>query len=1726
MKKTILSNISLLLAILMLCGVLAACKGGKQNVTTSPPSSESTEESLNTTESTSSSTTEPQSSSSTTESPSSSSTESPSSSTTEAPSQDATNESTTEKSEQSTEDSSEAATDEVIEGPHYELITTASSLTNNVNGGFTNGRWREFDISNNTTSIRYILSRDRAQGVAYIKNSQGASYLENTMDVFVRMTDGYVAYASNSTEDSIVNIYNFGQYYYDFRFQGQNFANGLEITDAVDVPLGYVTANDLSTPQITDGVLSFYVKKKNDPYLVVSRSLDIDGTKATHIQLTMKVDYADTMAIYLIADDMTGFSPSAKFEFETIPDGEFHTYLIPISSYNKITGLRIDPDSFKLKEEIFAISEIKFVNARENGISDIKLENVFHTYSDKIHQEIHIATYNEVTNVAEVGIKTEIAANTVSKLIVKDKNGAHDTLDGIDWSSVECIGFDVTEAGIIGFIVPDHETSGTVNVTLEGDNYVIIYSRAPENNTLYAVEGTPASKAGTVYGNDKDFIMGQRIYTEECHSFDGLLLQSEIERNPLGSKNIKVSAAYSANASFLGYDAIRGCYEFWVGYNKMSVEYPNRMFNLNFTIKSDDYDRLCYVVAGNDQGASPWGVLLDENLMQIPVDVQLWKNFTDGDETLFNVLDGRYQEAIVPIISSTEETNTYNLLSVYFNWGNYPVKQLSSIQYGAPYYHVVTGLVETNCMVPWRYTQQPNVPNRLPDHRPMSAPEWPGGIQHSQAGCHSFNDSVEVEKQIIHSYGPSYIDLEMVYSNDDYSITYHHIEMPQTDENRTYYTIEYVFDKDTTFTDFKNTFSFYSVSSFESTVDFRQFGYLDENGNSQLGKFEELPENIVFYTLGDKPYVSLFDLDHLNYCNVSFLVYDYNVVIEGQETDVDLVGKFNRSGGSVALTFDIGDITFHAGDTISIDLILVPWGSEQSDYSGTVYAPDQNVRDLRENTLLNPIRLTPEADCELVESTFVPMAKSTNGQSATFTISGGKVSEYTIPYRDGGYNVGVRIYGFNKLGVPVVEQLVNGEWVPYELCSANNLDKGGHGAYFDGYGVQYDADGTYSYNFVVNMDDATAKTFRISLMENFEKFPWILVDDATLVTETPFNVYKDVNGVAESVSKSWFGKITVAEENGISFVSLYAHPTYNESQVARALQNTDGTVTGQYVFFKYRLPSTNKQQDGVVIDFFTSTVNTKAVAGDGFALDDEIFSDGEWHVIVVDVSTFGKDTIIPNDDGTYTLQHIRLDPINGINDTSHRIDIAYFAVHDNFDEILEFNKTAGEDEVLLVTGSGSQFYSTSGDIIESKPDDNESTESNVSLNVHSDSTQFANSLAKGWFSNIETGEENGMGFVSLYAHSTQVQSQIARAFQNADGKVTGQYVFFKYRLPSDNNQKDGVVISFFTSTVNEKAVAGDGFGFEDEVMSDGQWHVIVVDVSTFGKSTIIPESDGTYILKHVRLDPINGINDTSHRIDFAFFAIHDDIDEILAFCKEAGDTEIILATGDGSKRLDTATGDVIGTIGGDTSEEETTTPSIPDAAESLNIYMSVETLSMPVFNGWFSRITSSSEDGVDYVSLFSNPNKAESQMAIFSNPDANATGQYLFLKYRLPVDNPQNSETILQFFTSTVSDKAKAGESYEIVDEVIADGQWHVVVLDIASFGKNSVSVNENGEYCLKYVRFDPINGISNAEYRIDVAYVAIHDNIDEIIDFCNELGDEEITLITAGVAETVPTSR
>ena len=94
--------------------------------------------------------------------------------------------------------------------------------------------------------------------------------------------------------------------------------------------------------------------------------------------------------------------------------------------------------------------------------------------------------------------------------------------------------------------------------------------------------------------------------------------------------------------------------------------------------------------------------------------------------------------------------------------------------------------------------------------------------------------------------------------------------------------------------------------------------------------------------------------------------------------------------------------------------------------TGELYQ-DKNVRDVRENSLLNPLTVTSTTD-DVIESPFLPRIRSKDGKTAEFTLMGGE------------NNVTARVYGFNMLTAPNIEELINGEWVKYDVSSADTPD--------------------------------------------------------------------------------------------------------------------------------------------------------------------------------------------------------------------------------------------------------------------------------------------------------------------------------------------------------------------------------------------------------------------------------------------------------------------------------------------------------------------------------------------------------------------------------------------------------------------------------------------------------------------------------------------------------------
>ena len=247
MKKSILSFISLALALAMVCAsaclVFSSCskgdnggegassatqtQGNTTEATTEGTSTETSGESTNNgTSSTETETSEPSGTGNVTESGSVES-----SGTTESSgNQESTNENETSSNE--TETSGSSSTDKVNDSALDEIykdsIIYANDIANGVQAGYVEAGRSNYYIDNLNTSILYSLDNANNKQVTAISTTDGKNYIENTMDVFIRMTDGNVYYASASANNARPNIYRLGYYYYDVHILDQDFTGNIQ----------------------------------------------------------------------------------------------------------------------------------------------------------------------------------------------------------------------------------------------------------------------------------------------------------------------------------------------------------------------------------------------------------------------------------------------------------------------------------------------------------------------------------------------------------------------------------------------------------------------------------------------------------------------------------------------------------------------------------------------------------------------------------------------------------------------------------------------------------------------------------------------------------------------------------------------------------------------------------------------------------------------------------------------------------------------------------------------------------------------------------------------------------------------------------------------------------------------------------------------------------------------------------------------------------------------------------------------------------------------------------------------------------------------------------------------------------------------------------------------------------------------------------------------------------
>lgn len=690
----------------------------------------------------------------------------------------------------------------------------------------------------------------------------------------------------------------------------------------------------------------------------------------------------------------------------------------------------------------------------------LHLEKAYHTYSDRTQQQYRIIAEDKTNYLTEFGYEVKVKRSRVAGIELRDGDEVINALENgtYTFDNLGYIGLNIAKAGVVGLVTVGQGTK--VSVTVNAKNYVI--------RQYLPLDGISALDEET---------FANRLYTDETHSFGGLRKAYAEETELFTEKNVSVEA--KDGARFVGYNRLTGAYEFTIdgqGFNESYYKQPQKKYFESVKVSGAKDDRIIYLSIKTVfplEGAA----VADKDDKLLPIPLQVGKNFGhEKEEPIYNPSDAKYGETIMPLAVKANEEYEFTVVNAYQKWGNFDLKQLSSIEYFISYYHLSTGVTETNCIAPYFSAGAKGgfgVAWVLPDFRGCSGNFW--ADDNTQTGDPQYN-SVGTLCSPTGNYGLSmgnykgsdiaysgltYADLTYSYLSSDGSYAYsmRHVEMPQKDESRTYYTIEFTFLEDTYIDN--EAFSIIGFDGRKGT--YKHSAYLDENGNHvELTNPTRKGDAAIYKLNKNGSYFTYYGLPSAlrdETGNFGCIIKNYSIIADGQKSDVGLAFlndfRSNPTFGELnygSLTLD-RSVSFKKGDKISVDVVLLPYGLVGQDNC-------DNVIKVYNDSVKNAITIDASVGT-VVADTWIPTVAAQNGV-AEFMVGGGT-------YGDGAeVNYAVKAQGFDLLTRPKIYEKVNGEWIPYDYATELG---------YDGYGVLCENEKlTYTFVFAQNF---VGRTFRI-----------------------------------------------------------------------------------------------------------------------------------------------------------------------------------------------------------------------------------------------------------------------------------------------------------------------------------------------------------------------------------------------------------------------------------------------------------------------------------------------------------------------------------------------------------------------------------------------------------------------------------------------------------------------
>ena len=941
------------------------------------------------------------------------------------------------------------------DSPYSASVLYANDAANTVQAVYTDGERHGLRVSNMISSFETDLTGTGNMGIGYFANSAGKNYFENSLDLYVIDSEGAEWTDRGSVSAGRVNTTRLGYYYYETKVQEYGF--GLTDPEAASkkapVKLADFTEkweiNMVEISQKAGEKITLKLEFPTDGY-IHKKDLNVPADNATTIRITMKITGTAKTGFFLYYDSVTGkFNDKQKKTISLSNDGEYHTYYVDISDsiQGNLNGYRI-----QFQGEKGDVIEISDISAMALGSAPaLKANKIYHVFPDKLHQELRIYATEDVDNVKEYGMVLRLPEQTVESFQIKDANGTHGGLD-FDPASVEYAGFLIKDAGVVGLVIPDIEgNTARLSVKLEDGFYVI--------RQVYGGSTAIAKNAWITLSN--------RLYSDETAGFEGIAAAARAERSPVTKIEITDT---DSDCRYVGYDKVRGLYLFNKNGSDFSTSYylaPDARFSSSVKITNDTGDsRSLYMCFNTPAGCLECAVVSDrEGRNLIPIPVEVCKNFCgEFEDRFYDPADTGYGDSIFPMVLSDGETTEFRETHLYQNWGKFPLKQLSSIQFHVSYYQLSTGVTESNCIAPYYvYGKDGWI---LPDFRGCSSKMWDHQPQYNALGVtklvsHYSSDGAyrqaEYTGSDIRAYGPTYADIDYSYVADDgtYEYTVRHLEFPHTDENRTYYELDLRFLKNLTLDEVRRDFTLLMFNSYNAA--FHWLTYTGGDGNvahmdMKLGtiysnEYAKMRKGSFWYAWNN-----ITEPSHENPLNYGVVVRDYDVRAGGRKFSGNFLvrnacdGAFN----SGYLTLDLGKTTFRKGDYVRMSFVLIPWGNPD-------WESHSNMEKLFEDSAVSPLRVDA-ATGAVSGDKWLPLVRCEN-EIAEFTVSGGRG------------NTPVRVDGFTSPEKPEIFIKNGGNWEPYEL-SVNG------GA--DGYMVHLNGDGTYGFSFVFEQKSPESSTsFRV-----------------------------------------------------------------------------------------------------------------------------------------------------------------------------------------------------------------------------------------------------------------------------------------------------------------------------------------------------------------------------------------------------------------------------------------------------------------------------------------------------------------------------------------------------------------------------------------------------------------------------------------------------------------------